>query len=210
MKNPSFNSSLGIVAGIALAASSIASADVYFGGGGDLVDAGVFTSDIVVSDHLSLTSVDLSLIGMDHSWAGDLKVTLTHLDSGFSTVIVDRIGYTGSGFGDSSNYGGTYTFGDTFGASIWTAAAGGGTSFVIPGGSYFASVGLTGAQTLIDPVFAGVDIFGTWRLTIEDFAAGDEGKLEEWSLSIKGTPVPGPGALALFGLAGLGARRRRR
>ncbi|MCA9284615.1 MAG: hypothetical protein KDA22_05350 [Phycisphaerales bacterium] len=182
----------------------------YSGAGGTIPDsgAGVFTSDIVVSDTGSLQDITVTLKSLNHTWIGDLIVTIEHVESGSSQTLFSRVGKTNAttGVGDSSNLGGDYSFNDAFTGDLWAVAASGDTSFVIPSGDYFATGALSGAQVSLLSVFGGIDIAGTWRLTISDNAAADTGDIGSWNLFLT---VPAPGALALLGLAGLAPRRRR-
>lgn len=186
----------------------------YSGTGGVIPDQvgttpGLFESDIVVADTGALADITVTLKNLAHSWSGDLVVTITHLESGLSQTLFSRVGKTDATFGagDSSNFAGDYSFNDAFTGNLWTAAEGGGTTFNIPGGEYFASAPLTGLQVSLLDVFGGIDIAGTWRLSITDNAEFDTGSIGAWNLSLT---VPAPAALALFGLAGLAGSRRRR
>ncbi|MCA9284614.1 MAG: proprotein convertase P-domain-containing protein [Phycisphaerales bacterium] len=197
------------VATIGLTLASAANAGFSGNGaGGSIPDSGtgVFTSDIVVGASGSLADITVSLNDLTHTWAGDLVATIEHVDTGSSITLFDRIGKTNatSGFGSSSDFDGDYSFNDAFTGDLWAAAA----SNPIPGGEYRTTGGLSGAATSLLAIFGGEDISGTWRLTIEDFAGGDTGALESWTLTL--VPVPAPAAVALLGLGGLCGRRRRR
>lgn len=193
------------------AACSCGATAQYSGSGGALNDAldepGVTTFTITVLDVGTIQSFgSLALTNFQHSWCGDVQITLTAPDAS-SVSIVDRIGYTGSLFGDSSNYLGSYAFADG-GASIWAIATqqGNGTTFNIPTGTY-AATGAGGAAVDLSAFFLGKSAFGTWTLTVTDFESGDTGSLGSWGLNFG--VVPSPGALA-FIAAGLVRRSRRR
>lgn len=209
-----------IASAASLALATVASATVYTGDGFTIPDnnpAGA-SSDIVIGDEFFVGDITVTLFGLNHTWAGDLIATVTHVESGFSQTLFSRIGATTvGGVGDSSNFGGDYSFNDAnndamlpFGGDLWTAAAGGTTAFVIPGGDYFASGALSAAQVSLLDVFGGLNAQGTWRLTISDNAGADLGSLGGWGLDFVKNPIPAPGALALLGLAGLAGGRRRR
>ncbi len=197
-----------VVAGLAAAAN----AGVYTGTGGAIPDnvgttPGVFSSTINVSGDTDfpITSVVVSLQGFTHTWIGDLVATVTS-PSGTVHPLFSRVGRTGGvGSGDSSNVNGIYTFADT-GADLWAAATAGGSTFVIPAGTYRTTADGSSAFTSLDSAFAGQNGNGNWVLTISDFAGGDVGGITGWELRI----VPTPGALALLGLGGLVAARRNR
>ena len=202
-----------IATAASLALASMASATIYTGDGFTIPDnnpAGA-SSDIVIGDEFLVADITVTLFGLNHTWAGDLIATLTHVESGFSQTLFSRIGATTpGGVGDSSNFGGDYSFNDAFAGDLWVAAAGGTTGFVIPGGDYFASGALSSAQVSLLDIFGGLNAQGTWRLTISDNAGADLGTLGAWGLDFVKAPVPAPGALALLGLAGLAGGRRRR
>lgn len=196
---------------LSLTLASAASAGLsYIGAGGVIPDAGtgVFTSDIVVGDSGSLQDITVTLGGLNHTWSGDLVATIQHVESGLTQTLFARVGKTAAttGFGDSSNFNGDYSFNDSFAGNLWLAAEGGGTDFIIPGGNYFASAELTGAQVSLLSIFGGQEISGTWRLSIEDFAGGDTGSLGSWTLDLV---VPAPAGLALLAMGGVVRRRRR-
>lgn len=202
----------GGVAALALAAA--AQATTYTGTGGNIPDNAPttgLTSEIVINDHFYIKDLVVTLNGLTHTWFGDIKATITHVETGDTFSLFDRPGKTNAttGFGESSNAGGDYSFNDFFTGDLWAAGNGGGTDFVVPGGNYFATGALSGAKVNFLPSLLGDDAFGTWRLNITDGAAGDLGSLGSWSLAFIKTPVPAPGAFALLGLAGLAGRRRR-
>jgi hypothetical protein len=204
---------LALTACLAMTAVASARPD-YVGGGGLLPPVGtggtgtpddVFVDTINVPDSFNVTDITVTLNDMNHTWAGDLRVWLEAPD-GATVDIVNRIGVIGgAGAGDSSDYGGTYSFNDSFAGDIWTVAAGLGSAEVIPGGDYFPTT-VDGAVSSINSI-ANQNSMGNWTLRISDNAAGDTGDIGSWTLTL----VPTPGALALFGLAGVcGSRRRRR
>lgn len=201
---------LAAVGTLALAGTAFANeTKTYQGTGGPLADGvvvggvtvpGVTTFTIVVADTGEIKGIkEVLLTGLAHTWGGDLLITLTH---GATTVtLVDRPGFNGvpGTFGESANYGGNYSFQDGF-APIpeeW-----GGSSDILPSGIYGPHVGNSLSS------FVGLDKAGAWILTVTDNAAADIGSLGGWTLVLNN--VPAPGALALLGVAGLAARRRRR
>lgn len=199
-----------LAVGASLAAASLASASVYSGGGFNIVDNATVSSDIVVTDNFLVDDITITLFNLTHTWAGDLTATLTHLDSGATRTLFVRVGFTGTGFGDSSDFGGNYAFNDGFANDLWAAAAAAGAAQIIPPGNYYASGAGSAAPISLLAAFGGLNANGTWRLSITDSAAGDTGALGSWGLSFVKSPVPAPGVLALMGLAGLTAGRRRR
>ncbi|MCU0688914.1 MAG: hypothetical protein MUE97_04135 [Phycisphaerales bacterium] len=213
------------------ALAGMAQADVYTGGtGGNIADAttsnsvagaGVSTFTLLASNaaNPTISSFNSLTITMGHSWAGDLVMTLTS-PSGAVADIVVRPGVTSATtFGTGTNFGSssgstpgtaTYTFVQSGGANLLPAPA---TGFYAPGSYNILSavtptVVAPGASGLGYSVFNGLDVNGTWTLTIRDLGVTDVGSVVDWSMDI--TTVPTPGAAALLGLGGLVAGRRRR
>ena len=127
-------------------------------------------------------------IQVSHSWVGDMDFTLTHEDTGSSAVIIDRPGYTTSGFGCSGN---------DIDAILHDGAAGGDVEDQCDAGEPTINGEFTPSP---DPLstFAGEDLTGSWTLAITDNAAGDSGSLNTWCLaegtggvccSSPGTPI---------------------
>jgi len=150
----------------------------------DNVPAGV-SSTINVTTSGTVTELKCVTVNINHNWAGDLVLTLTHVSSGTSVQLLRRLNATSAtGVGESSNLNGTYTFCAT-GNSIATAAAGGGDSYNIPEGTYSqtsASSQATPAQnTNTFANFVGLSLNGDWRLNLADYSAVDVGTLFNWS-----------------------------
>jgi MYXO-CTERM domain-containing protein len=197
---------LAAVGTLALAGTAFANeTKTYQGTGGPLTDAvsvggvttpGVTVFTIIVADTGEIKGIkEVLLSGLVHTWAGDLLITLTH---GATTVtLVDRPGFPALGFGESENYNGNYSFQDGF-APIPDEFP----NDPLASGIYGPHAG----ESLSS--FVGLDKAGAWILTITDNAAADTGSLGSWTLVLNN--VPAPGALALLGVAGLAARRRRR
>jgi MYXO-CTERM domain-containing protein len=102
--------------------------------------------------------------------------------------------YAGSGVGLSSGGDGVGLF-DSTNALVTQVAFGAATS----GSSFFWGYGSTGS---VDPSYDGlVSTVGTIGSQVTVSANGDTASI--------GSAIPAPGALALLGLAGLAARRRR-
>ena len=193
------------------------------GSGGAIPDysggtPGLFTSDIVISDsRLILSSgnnVTVELVSLAHTWLGDLQVTLERVGSGGEISLFNRVGRVGgSGFGDSSDLGGTYKFNNSFTGDLWATAAG--TSGTIPSGEYFPTSAGSSAETSFSDVWNGLAAADTWRLRIRDHAGADVGSLDSWKLSIEVAdvePIPEPMSMLLLstGLAGIAALRRKK
>ena len=185
-------------AGLALAAGALAGNTYGPGAGFAIPDntPGGAGSSIVVTDSFSIQNVSVS-IDMAHTWVGDLTATLSNGSTSFA--LFTRPGFTGTGFGNNTDLGGTYVFQD--GAPSFTAATAANAGGFLIGGTY-SPVGS------LDAAFAGSNSAATWTLNVTDSAGGDLGSVSSWSLTL--TPVPTPGAAALLGLAGVAGIRRRR
>jgi len=106
--------------------------------------------------------IDINVnLDIDHTWDGDLKITLTS-PAGTQVVLSDQHGSFGQ------NYTGT-TFDDQATTPIMSGTA----PFT---GSFAPDEPLSG--------FGAESALGTWTLTIVDNANGDGGQLNSWSLDI--------------------------
>lgn len=124
---------------------------------------------LTVADTGVLLDLDVFL-RIEHTFVGDLRVILRHVDTGVQRRMVNRPGAP-PGFGCS---------GDDIEATLDDEAA---TSVedecVTPGP--VAIQGTFQPDRSLD-VFDGLDLAGDWRLTVSDRAAGDTGTLVEWCL----------------------------
>jgi MYXO-CTERM domain-containing protein len=214
------------------ALAGMAQADVYTGGtGGALVDslgnnnaaqAGTAAFTLLASNaaNPTISSFNSLTITMGHSFAGDLVMTLTSPSGAVADIVVRPGVTTATGFGTGTNFGSSVS-GTAPGTATYTFVQSGGTNLlpapvsgVYAPGTYNIlsavnpAVVAPGASGLGYGAFNGLDVNGTWTLTVRDLAAGDTGSVVDWSMDI--TTVPTPGAAALLGLGGLVAGRRRR
>lgn len=153
----------------------------------------------------ALASINSVSITMAHTWVGDLILTLSN---GSQTVnLINRTGRVGSsGFGDSSDLGGTYVF-QAVGADFVAAAFAAGAS--VPTGTYASSdMGTANNSSTPNGFFSGAQAAADWTLFASDNAGGDTGGIETWS--IDGSPVPEPTTMAALGLGLAAVARRRR
>jgi subtilisin-like proprotein convertase family protein len=203
-----------VASAAALIMASAASAASATGAGGPIPDfdgSGVWPQPFPATTYSSSVNLGTAvqsiqsvvLTDLSHTWVGDLQVVLFRPD-GTGVNILVRAGFTGVGFGSSADLGGTYTFVESGGAAFPT----GGT--FVAGGTYNQSFGVwssgTGGVTNagLGSVSGGS---GLWTLKIYDWAGQDIGSIGSWTMNY--TEVPVPGVLALIGMAGLAARRRR-
>ena len=148
------------------------------------------------------------VLSLDHTYIGDLIVTLTS-PAGTEITLLDRpAGDTGGTFGDSSNLEGQSFIYFTDRSLVPSEFAGAGCGDLgvvgVDCGSIFAPVDATTA-------FAGENLLGVWTLAISDNAGADTGDLNGWYIEIDFTPVPLPASvwMLLAALGGLGLIRRR-
>ena len=140
-------------------------------------------------------------INLTHTFSGDLDMILTSPGGVKSFVIVSRLGVTTTGgFGDSSDFCGTYNFTDSAtGTNIWTVAGSLGTFGAINPGNYRTTA--AGGPGQLNPApftnftaaFAGLttaQINGIWTLTIRDGAACDTGAVSAANLVLTGAACP--------------------
>ncbi len=170
-------------------------------------------SSPVPAGAMSITSVEL--IGFTHTWVGDIKVVLRDPNGDgynlISRLNADTMGCTGAG--DSSDFGGDYTFVSAGGGGdlLAEAVAGGGAD-VIPSGSYdqFYGVWVDGSAGVFNTDLGSIPVTpGTWELFIYDGAGGDLGTLDSWSMTTSGLAehvcdgeLNSTGAAASFSVAG--------
>ncbi len=121
-------------------------------------------------------------VELSHHFAGDLIVTLSH---GATTVpLVVRVGRTGSGDGDSSDFQGRYVFADQAAGDLWPAAAAAGAAEAIAPATYRPTGPWAGSAPLAASLdsFIGNDPAGTWSLSVVDSKANDRGTQIRWGL----------------------------
>jgi len=133
------------------------------------------TSTINITQTGTLDDLNIN-IDMNHEWVGDLIFSLEH--NGTTVILMDQPGVPASNFGCSNN-----DINATFDDEGTTAVEGEcGTNPAI-GGSLIPEQALS--------AFDGMDITGTWTLTIEDdYTTADEGMLNSWSFDMCYVPPP--------------------
>ncbi len=126
------------------------------------------TSTLTVPTNVALTDVNVR-VQITHTWVGDLKITLRS-PAGTTITLLDRPGFTGSGFG-CSNDNMNVTFDDAAAINTETHCAGT-TPWLTGPGLPFAALS----------AFNGQSSLGDWVLTVSDGAASDVGTLVAWEL----------------------------
>lgn len=128
-------------------------------------------SDIVIGTAQSIADLNVS-VSIAHTWVGDLRIVLSHVDSGSSVVLLEHPGRvdtgTGCGLDDLDA-----VFDD---ASLRPAEERCAEGLPFP--AIDGSVGPLGALG----VFNGQSLAGTWRLNVSDRATQDTGALLGWCL----------------------------
>lgn len=133
-------------------------------------DAAGVSSAFDAFDPGTIIDVDVG-VNITHTFNGDLLVTLRHNNT--TVTLIDRPGYTGSGFGFDN---------DGFDVILDDEGTGGPIEGVnVPAGvvsppSYVPNTPLA--------AFDGQEKFGTWTLRVTDLAGNDTGTLNSWSLHV--------------------------
>lgn len=126
-------------------------------------------------------SVRVSLT-LNHTWAGDLIITLSH--AGRTATLLQKL--RGGLLGTSVNFNGTYEFSDRAQNSMWSDAAvvaDNNTAAIVQQGSYYAT-DASGSPVSLSQVFEGVELAGDWTLRIVDAGVGDTGMLTGFELTL--------------------------
>jgi len=153
---------------------------------------------------VSLNSV--TLLGIDHTFLGDLVIKLRHASSGTTIDLIDRHGKTtAGGFGSSADLLSTNTY--TI-APTGTALS---TTGILATGTYAQNVNTpVGGSSADDGTFASfasLPLNGAWELLVQDFGTGDIGSISGFSINVT---IPEPATLVtVAGFAVLALRRRR-
>ncbi len=130
----------------------------------------------VIAQNATILDLEV-LVQISHSWVGDLKVTLTHVETGTTVVLIDQPGVPASSFGCSrSNIDATLS--DEATLPVEDECAGG-----IPAIGGF----LLPAESL--DAFDGEDIAGTWTLSAFDLSLGVSGTIDAWTLELNNPPI---------------------
>ncbi|HNT24295.1 MAG TPA: C39 family peptidase [Anaerolineales bacterium] len=149
----------------------------------DNVAAGISDS-ITISDGRQVAGLSLYL-DIRHSWVGDLRVTLSHQQTGQSIVILDRPGVPASNIGCQYDHV-IALFEDRATQATENKCAS-------------SPAGISGTYLPVQPLstFAGSSAAGPWVLTVSDNYAYDTGSLRGWCLEttlVDTLPPPPPTA----------------
>jgi VCBS repeat-containing protein len=141
------------------------------------INGGPHTDDIVIADLGLLSDVDIEL-NLTHTWIGDLDVSLEHVDSSTSVLLVDEPGdplYGANGCNDNDLVNFLLNDGSSNGAHD-NACPNTDSTPAYPASSDWDPIAALAA-------FNGEDLDGTWRLSVTDtFPADDDGTLVRWCI----------------------------
>jgi subtilisin-like proprotein convertase family protein len=177
--------------GIACAGANCPTVYTYGGAPVPVIDADCVTTntyaEIIVNDNFTITNADAAFF-ITHTYQGDVKLTLVHVETATQAVIVNQPGVPATTFGfGADNYGASATV--PF-RSIDSAANIYDNPPVVAGGINNVS-GLWKPEAALS-IFNGQSSAGTWRLLFNDCAGGDVGNLESFKLSLRGPGGPAP------------------
>ncbi len=158
--------------------------------------------DITPYDQRLIVDLDIAL-RINHTWVGDLFVSLSHLESGRTATLVDRPGIPATNQGCEKD-------------NIFTILDDE-ISSPVEGKCTSSPAAISGVYQPSHPlsIFDGATAAGTWRLNLSDNYQNDTGYLSSWclvaSISPYGqtpTPVPppppAPAQAQIFGVTGKG------
>jgi len=185
-------------------------------GAGSATPGTALTSTVTVPGSFSnpIAEVWIDFSGLAHTWAGDLTIRLIAPNS-TALDILSRPGRgSASTFGFNTDFDGVsaYGFRDS-GADLFATTP----PAIIPGGVYRSSTNPNPPGTNASAwsymatsfnVFNGMSAVGTWTIELTDWAGGDVGSMNGWTLNVQA--VPEPSTMIALGAGALALLRRRR
>ncbi len=136
-------------------------------------------STITIGDARLITDLDVS-VNVNHTWVGDLKVKLTHHETGRTITLIDRPGYPATQYGCGNDNIRTI-LDDEISSSVANKCA---TDPAAISGIYIPEVLLA--------AFDNESLNGNWTLNVSDRAQNDTGRFNEWCLIASISPAPPP------------------
>ncbi|QIE59135.1 HYR domain-containing protein [Rasiella rasia] len=143
-------------------------------------DPAGLTSTLTVTDDFDITDLNVNL-DINHSWIGDLIVTLTAPDGTTASVIVDRPGVPTSTVGCNNTVNDILVDMDDEAVDMIEEPC-----LTEYNGSFIPNEALS--------VFDGMSTLGDWTLFITDNAGLDTGSLNSWTLNYEYLAAAGPPA----------------
>jgi subtilisin-like proprotein convertase family protein len=128
-----------------------------------------------ISDATTIQDLDVQL-DIEHTYVGDLLITLEHLDTGATVTLIDRPGVPDSTYGCS---------GDDIDATIDDYGPDGDAETMCndqPAITGRVRGGDPPSSTLLT-VFEGESLSGNWKVTVSDHVGQDDGVLNRWCLA---------------------------
>ncbi|MFN2167485.1 MAG: hypothetical protein ACK2U9_14620 [Anaerolineae bacterium] len=135
------------------------------------------TDTLVVPANLDIADLNV-VLRATHTWVGDLRFSLQHVDTGTSAVFYDRPGVPASTFGCSV---------DNVDATVDDQGTDGDletTCLPTPPAIAGSLVGGDPPNASLLAAFEDEDANGSWVITAADLAGGDTGVLTEWCLEV--------------------------
>ena len=158
---------------------------------------GIPVNDLMeIGDAGTLDDLQLSLI-VAHTYVGDLRVNLTHVETGTTVDVIDRPGVPALGEYGCSRSDIDATLSDAASSPVEDQCA-------VP------APAISGTFSPNSPLsaFAGEGIDGFWRISLSDEAEGDTGQLVSWCLEPTYVPEPGASVMLASGILLMLAERR--
>ncbi|MCA9280926.1 MAG: hypothetical protein H6812_05855 [Phycisphaeraceae bacterium] len=143
-------------------------------------DAVGFLSPIAVQDNFPITSIKVTIRGLQHNYSSDLTITLKHAGVSSETILVSNLNS-----GEDADFDGDYAFADS-GASLSAVAGPICCTDNIPSGTYTATISL-------DAKYIGENAHGAWVLRIYDDDFLVAGSFASWEIELGGGPDCPPG-----------------
>ena len=160
------------------------------------------SSDITISQNETITSLEVTLRGFAHGFAGDIHAEISN--GSIRTFLVGRVGRPDKfSDGDDSAYNGDYTFSDD-GGDLWAAASSAAFGVDIAAGDYKATGNFNSPVSLAD-AYAGQSSAATWTLRMTDSGEANEGLITGWEIKLLTTDgssntVPEPTSMTVFAI----------
>jgi subtilisin-like proprotein convertase family protein len=141
------------------------------------ITLGTAQSSLVFADDRSIRDAQVYVLA-EHTWVGDVSLSLEHVDTGTTVTLLDRPGVPASTWGCSDN-----DVDVLFSDAAATPAE---------DDCNASPPAIAGTRLPAEPLsaFAGETLQGQWRLTVADAAAVDDGTLLQWCLTVQGVTEP--------------------